>query len=259
MPVRDDRIEYIESRDRFLSGAGLGIILVDEIYPAFPGDVRNPSAYPYPIQYEIAEGLSIQKLVREGNKEQWLPCIERAAKKLERMGCRAILAECGYFAYFQKEIAQAVNVPVFMSSLIQIPWAQASIAPNRVVGVLCASSVFMEEKHLTSVGVTIGTNYVIRGARDNGKCPELGLLWDERNRTGKPRANFQKAEEEFMEQALDFYRSIPNMGAMIFECTGFPPFARDVQRIIDIPIYSWATLMDYANSTSVHREFYGNV
>ena len=25
---------------------------------------------------------------------------QRAAKKLERMGCRAIAAECGYFAYF---------------------------------------------------------------------------------------------------------------------------------------------------------------
>lgn len=259
MPVRDNKIDYIESRGRYLSGAGLGVILVDEIYPAFPGDVRNPSACSYPIQYEIAEGVTIQKLVREGNKEKMLPSIVQAAKKLERMGCKAVLAECGYFAYFQKEVAAALRIPVFMSSLLQIPWAQAVIGSDQLVGVLCASKVFMEEKHLESVGVKIGSNYVIRGARDDGHCPELGLLWDVRTRVGVPRCHFEQAEKEFMERALSFYEEYPNMGAMVFECTGFPPFARDVQRIINIPIYSWSTLMDFAYSTVAHKDFYGHV
>ena len=44
------------------------------------------------------------------------PCREpilRAAARLERMGCRAIAAECGYFAYFQKDVARHVSIPVF--------------------------------------------------------------------------------------------------------------------------------------------------
>jgi hypothetical protein len=43
---------------------GLGIIILDDVYPGFPGDVRNASAHGYPIQYEIAEGVDIKKLVR---------------------------------------------------------------------------------------------------------------------------------------------------------------------------------------------------
>ncbi len=259
MAMRDSNIAYIESRDVFLSGAGLGVIIVDEKYPAFPGDVRNPSAYPYPVQYEIAKDLTIQKLVREANQDTYLPNVIAAAKRLEEMGCRAIFGECGYFAYYQKEVAAAVNIPVFLSSLLQISWAQSVVGPDKIVGILCASKVFMQDKHLESVGVKLGSNYVVFGARDDGNCPELGLLWDERTRTGPPRCNFKKAEEEFMARALEFYNAYPNMGAMIFECTGFPPFARDVQRVINIPIYSWSTMMDYAYSVCVHRDFYGNV
>jgi hypothetical protein len=49
------------------------------------------------------------------------------------------------------------------------------------------------------------------------------------------------------------------MGAMVLECTGFPPFARALQREIHIPIFSWGTLLDYAYSVAVHRDYYGHV
>jgi hypothetical protein len=35
---------------------GIGIIVVDDVY-GFPGDVRNASAYPFPIQHAICEGV----------------------------------------------------------------------------------------------------------------------------------------------------------------------------------------------------------
>jgi len=99
-------------------------------------DVRNASAYPFPIQYGIAEGVDIQALLHAEDKSPCLVPIRRAARKLEQMGCRAIAAECGYFAYFQKDIAGYVDVPVFMSSLLQVPLAQQLIGPDRVVGLL---------------------------------------------------------------------------------------------------------------------------
>jgi hypothetical protein len=48
------------------------------------------------------------------------------------------------------------------------------------------------------------------------------------------------------------------MGAMVLECTGFPPFARALQRELDISIFSWGTLLDYAYSVAVHRDYYGH-
>jgi hypothetical protein len=66
---RDMGINYIKARkDHRCYGMGLGIIILDDVYPGFPGDVRNASAYPFPIQYEIAEGVDIQALVHAEDK-----------------------------------------------------------------------------------------------------------------------------------------------------------------------------------------------
>jgi len=238
---------------------GLGILLLDDVYPGFPGDVRNASAYPFPIQYEIAEGVDIHKLVHEPDKSPCLGPIQEAAKKLERMGCRAIAGECGYFAYFQREVAASVKVPVFMSSLLQVPLAQQIVGAHQVVGILMAEAKYLIDHHLESVGIRLGGNYVIGGAMDDHRCPEFNHLWTPGMRTDPPQADYAKAEADFLEVATEFYHEHPNMGAMVLECTGFPPFARALQRQIDIPIFSWGTLLDYAYSVVVHRDYYGHV
>jgi cobyrinic acid a,c-diamide synthase len=183
----------------------------------------------------------------------------KAARKLEKMGCRAIIGECGYFAYFQREVAASVKVPVFMSSLLQIPLAQQIIHPYQVVGVLMADTRYLTDRHLESVGVRLGTNYVIGGAMDDFECHEFDNLWTKELRPALPAADYAKAEAEFLMVAKRFFNQYPNMGAMVLECTGFPPFARTLQREIDIPIFSWGTMLDYAYSVVVHRDYYGHV
>ena len=257
---RDMGINHIRTRkEHRCYGMGLGIIILDDVYPGFPGDVRNASAYPFPIQYEIAEGVDIWALVHEEDKSPCLEPIKQAARKLEDMGCRAIAAECGYFAYFQREIAAFAGVPVFMSSLLQVPFAQQLIGPDRVVGILAARKAQLTQVHLEAVGVRPGSNYVVAGAEDDGRCPEFENLWYAPVRPDPPEAYYDKAEAEFVQVAVDFFRSHPNMGAMMLECTGMQPFARAIQRQIDIPIFSWGTLLDYAYSVAVHRDYYGHV
>ena len=143
---RDPEIQRIVARkNHVVYGMGLGVIILDDVYPAFPGDVRNASAYPFPIQYEIAEGVDIYTLVVETDKSPYLEPILRAARRLERIGVRAIAGECGYFSYFQREVAASVQVPVFMSSLLQVPLAQQIISPDQTVGILMANA-----DHLTN-------------------------------------------------------------------------------------------------------------
>ena len=91
MSHRDMGIRTIKAREgQCCYGMGLGIMILDEVYPAFPGDVRNASAYPFPIQYEIVEGVDIQDLLYGDDLARCLAPVERAARKLERLGCRAI-------------------------------------------------------------------------------------------------------------------------------------------------------------------------
>ncbi len=258
--MRDPNIGRIEARPgQQAYGMGLGVILLDDVYPGFPGDVRNASGYPFPIQYEVVSGVDIKKLVVDSNKIMCLPPLIKAAQKLEKLGCRAIVAECGYFAYFQREVAASVKIPVFMSSLLQVPLAQQVVGASRVVGILMANAKHLTDHHLESVGIRLGSNYVIGGAMEDLRCEEFDHLWTAGLRTNPPTADYAKAESEFLAVAIEFYKQYPKMGAMVLECTGFPPFARALQREIGIPIFSWGTLMEFAYSVVVHREYYGHV
>jgi len=257
---RDFGITTIRARrNHSCYGMGLGIMLLDEVYPGFPGDVRNASAWPFPVQYELVEGIDIQKLVFAEDKSECLQPILRAAEHLEKMGCRAIAAECGYFAWFQQAVAGHVRVPVFMSSLLQVPLIQQVVGRAQQVGIVCGVRKQLTPTHLRNVGIDPDSNIVIAGALDDYRCPEFENLWIEGTRPAVPAANFARAEADMVELCKDFVARNPAIRALMFECTGFQPFARSVQRAVDLPIFSWSTLLDYAWSVVTHREHYGHV
>lgn len=260
MGNRDLGVNHIRARrNHSIYGMGLGVIICDEVYPAFPGDVRNASAWPYPVQYEIAQGVDIPSLVFNEDKSGCLEPIIRAATKLERLGCKAISAECGFYSIFQRDVARAVDVPVLISSLIQVPFAQRVIGPDKVVGILVGDLPSLRDEHLTGAGIELGSNYVIDGASTPEKCPEFVKLWMVGQRPETPNADCDRAAADFVAVARDFRDRHPDMGALVMECTGFPPFARLVQQELDLPVFSYATLFDYAWSVVAHRDFHGHM
>lgn len=240
-------------------GMGLGIMILDDVYPGFPGDVRNASAFPFPIQYELVRGIDIRQLLWDADKTPCLDPILRAAENLESMGCRAIAAECGYFAYFQKDVAAAVDIPVFMSSLLQVPFAQQLVGPEKQVGIFCYQRQFLTPTHLDRVGVARDSNYVVAGASDDYGCTELDRLWNWEVRPEQPQADYAVQERQMVEACTDFCSRHPDMGALVLECTGMQPFARAVQQAVDLPVFSWGTLLDYAYGIVAHRDYYGHV
>ena len=257
---RDRSINYIKARGVHVCyGMGLGIILLNDAYPGFPGDVRNPSAFPYPIQYEIAEGVTNKTLVYDKNPGQCREAVIRAARKLESLGCRAVAAECGYFAFFQKDVADQVDIPVFMSSLLQVPFIQQVIGPKKKVGIICAQHQYLSEQHLMNVGIDPDSNYVIAGAQDEYGVTEFDNLWNPNKRPEVPEAYYDKAEEQMVNIARQVVDKNPDIGAIMLECTGMQPFARAVQREVELPVFSWGTLLDYAYSVVNHRDYYGHV
>jgi len=136
-----------------------------------------------------------------------------------------------------------------MSSLLQVPWAQQLVGANQVVGLFASGREQITRQHLDAVGIRPGSNYVLRGIEDYGQVEEFNHLWTEAGiRPTAPQAYYDKAEREFVAIGLQFYQEFPNMGAMV-----------PLQREIDIPIFSWGTLLDYAYSIAVHRDYYGHV
>lgn len=257
---RDRSINHMVTRKNHTCyGMGIGIMVLDDAYPGFPGDVRNASAFGYPIQYEIAKGVDNYTLVWEQDKTPCRGPILQAAKNLENMGCRAIAAECGYFAYFQKDVADHVDVPVFMSSLLQVPFIQQVIGLKNDVGIVCAQKRFLTDNHLTNVGIDLNSNYKIAGAQDEYGCPQFDTLWDHEKRPVVPESYYDQSEKDMIRICKDFIKKYPTIKAIMLECTGMQPFARAIQREIDLPVFSWGTLLDYAYSVVVHRDYYGHI
>lgn len=257
---RDIGIDYIQARkDHVCYGMGLGIILLNDAYPGFPGDVRNASAFPYPVQYQIAEGVTNKTLVYDKDPAKCREAVLNAAKHLERLGCRAVAAECGYFAFFQKDVSEALSIPAFMSSLLQVPFIQQVIGPKKKVGIVCAQAQFLSEAHLSNVGIDLNSNYAIAGSQDEYGVTEFDNLWNPHKRPERPEAYFSKAQEQMNNCVKAFVKKHPDIGAIMLECTGMQPFARGIQREVDLPVFSWGTILDYAYSVVNHRDYYGHV
>ena len=148
-----------ETPPRFSVGFAIGIIAVRLIYPKIPGNVANATTYDFPVLYKEVD-FDIERLF-EGD-----PAIEEtivnAARELEASGVRAIIGACGYFAHFQKTVAKAVNIPVFMSSLCQLPMIKLCIPERKKIAVFCASGDNLDDLLLAKVGSSMDRLKIIK-------------------------------------------------------------------------------------------------
>ena len=109
-------------------GAPLGILMLRARFPRIHGDMGNAGTWPFPVLYRVVKGASPERVVLNG-AQGLLPDFLEAAAELVDQGAEAITTNCGFLALFQKELAAHVKVPVATSSLIQVPWVQATLPP----------------------------------------------------------------------------------------------------------------------------------
>ena len=106
--------------NRTIYGQSIGILMLDTRFPRLPGDIGNATTFSYPVMYKIVEQATVDRVVKEADAGLIEPFV-RAGMELIQNGARAIVTSCGFMAIFQKELAQALPVPVFTSSLLQVP------------------------------------------------------------------------------------------------------------------------------------------
>src|ERR1700755_1147782 len=118
-----------------LYGARVGILMLETRFPRIPGDMGNAETWPFPVLYKVVPGASPRRVVYEkaqGLLDEFLA----AADELVRLGADGITTTCGFLSLFQREIA----TPVATSSLMQIPFIERVLPPNKRVGVLTISA-----------------------------------------------------------------------------------------------------------------------
>ena len=228
-------------------GESIGILILDATYPCIPGNVGNASTFPFPVRYKVVKEASIERLLKQKDITLLEPFID-AAIELQEEGVKAITGACGFMALFQREVSDAVDVPVFLSSLLQIPFIYQII--KQKICIITADSKSLTPEHFISVGVNKEIPLLIGGMEDQKEFREAIL-------EEKGTLDSDLIESEVVGVAKKLITENPDIGALVLECSDLPPYAHAIQKEVNLPIFDFTTMIQYVHTALVRKEFQG--
>jgi len=239
-------------KGRSVYGATVGIIQLPANIPMLPGDMGNPTTFDFPVLYELIPDIDPFWVLAAEPHPEVLKRTIIAAHRLEMQGCRAIIGNCGFFANYQPEVAQAITVPFFNGSLMQVPMALVAVGSNKKVGILTANGKLLKASPaLKNSGVHAEdmSRVVIYGNED-GK--EMNNVTGEKG-TFSPKG----LEKELVDLAKKCVDEHPDVGAIVLECTEFPPHAFAIQEAVRLPMYDFVTLTKLMHAGAMQKPYTG--
>jgi Asp/Glu/hydantoin racemase len=229
-------------------GIALGMMMMDCKFPRVRGDIGNATTWPFPVMYRVVQGAVAERLARaEPDKELLQPFID-AARQLEADGVSAITTSCGFLAVHQPALAAAVSVPVFASSLLQVPMAASVIPPGRRVGIITAREV-LTEAHYNGVGWSSDQVPVVQIAPSEDSHFVATFVGDGLE------ADIDRIDREITDVAVRLVREHPDVGSIVLECANLAPFGTSVRRVTGLPVFDLYTLGMHAYFSCVGTEF----
>ncbi|MGH7755944.1 MAG: aspartate/glutamate racemase family protein [Vulcanimicrobiaceae bacterium] len=222
-----------------LYGAPVGILMTQTRFPRIVGDCGNARTWPFPVLFRIIADLTAWRVVRELDPERWLPPFVDAARALERDGAEMITTTCGFLALFQRELADAVRIPVWTSSLLQVPWLAAQFGPASV-GVLTFEKASLSEAHLRAAGIDAAMQLAIVGMDEIGGHFHDVIVndWTE--------LDVDRARSEHLAATRLLLERAPAIRAIVLECANMPPYAQAIAQAARLPVYDLTTLVRWA-------------
>lgn len=202
-----------------------------------PGNIAHPETFDFAVDYERITGAHYQTVVVQPNAEV-LASMADAARAMERRGIQAILTSCGFNAVFQRELASAVDVPVFASALLQVPLVHCMLKRDQCVGIITAAEEHLTTAHLTSVGITDEMPICITGLENS---TEFSRILSDPN--AEPVVD--KLESEIIDLARRLMAENRGTGAIVLECTDLPPFAAALRRALCVPVFDIVSLANW--------------
>jgi hypothetical protein len=218
----------------------IGVLCLDTAFDKIPGHIRNPATFAFPVDYEVVVGATPQRLVSRADPTLLRPFVD-AARALEARGCAAITGACGFLVLFQRELADAVSVPLYASSLIQVPMVARMIRADRRVGLLVASKAALTARHLAAIGAE-DVPVCVAGVDSSGEFREVMM---EGRRTT---LDVVRLEREVLAEVDLLAKDWPDLGALVIECTDLVPFAHAIQARLGRPVFDIVTLTNMVHA-----------
>lgn len=213
-------------------GAPIGVLMLEAQFPRIPGDMGNAGTWPFPVLYHVVPDASPDLVVRRGAEGMLAPFID-AGHGLIRQGAEVITTNCGFLALFQRELSDALKIPVATSALMQVPMVQAMLPPGQRVGIITISADSLTAAHLEGAGCPLDTPVV--GTDPDGAFATAIL-------GNQLQMDVTQARQELCKAAQVLQQDHPEVGAIVLECTNMPPYQRDIREETGLPVFS---IVDY--------------
>ena len=202
-----------------------------------PGNSTNPASYPFPVRLVEVQGANADTVILHPSPvvlERMIALVQQ----LEREGIRAVTTSCGFNAVFQQALADAADIPVFTSSLLQVPFAQAIVGKHRSVGIITANRASLTETHLRACGITPEINYYLQGLEH---CRQWRKIYEQ------PEEPFdlEAVSQEIMGAVEEAVAAHPDTGIILLECTDLPPYAQAIRDRFGLPVLDINSLIGY--------------
>lgn len=227
-------------------GAPLGILMLEARFPRILGDMGNGLTWNFPVLFRVVRGASPTRVVEQG-AAGLLDTFIDAARDLVDLGAEGITTNCGFLSLFQRELAEAVQVPVATSSLMQVPWVQAILPPGQRVGVITVNKAGVTPRHLEAAGVPLD---VPMEGTEGGREFFRVLIRAEKNDL-----DVDLARQDILDAAARLVSAHPKVGAIVLECTNMPPYAAAVAEATGLPVHDIYSMINWFHAGLRPRRF----
>jgi Asp/Glu/hydantoin racemase len=217
-------------------GAPLGILMLEARFPRILGDMGNGETWPFPVLFRVVRGASPSRVVEQG-AAGLLDAFVEAARDLVDLGAEAITTNCGFLSLFQAELAAAVKVPVATSSMMQVPWVQATLPPGKRVGIITVNRASLTTRHLEAAGVPLDTP--VEGTEGGREFFRVLI------RSEKVDMDVDLARQDILDAGARLVERNPDVGAIVLECTNMPPYAADLAAATGLPVYDIYSMISW--------------
>ena len=233
-----------------VGGQAVGILVIDAWYPMLPGNVANATTYNFPVVYKVLKGVSVAQILSVDLDDPVLldPIID-GGKELIGQGVRAIVGACGSFANYQKEAAEALDVPTFLSVMLQAPLILQGLRAQQKLGVIVASKSAMTERIFDQCDIANPSRLILSEVIT---LPEFQRMME-----CKGRFDSRKLQQELVSHIEEFIKEQENIGAILLQCSDLPPYAWAIQRAIRLPVFDMNSLIEWVHYALVRRPYKG--
>lgn len=232
-----------------VAGYPVGVIYIEDVwYPIMPGNVVNASTYDFPVRMVAVKNINCDELFACDDKVGG--SIKEACETLMKEGVRAISGACGFFGNYQKEMAEYCDVPVALSSLVQVPWILSTLKSSQKLAILTADKKSITDRLFDNCGITkeMQERLVIRDLAGSENFSCVIKNWGEWDN--------DKAREDVVSQA-EIAISDNAVGAILLECSDMPPYAAEIQARTGLPVFDFITLIKWLHSSVAQRPYDG--